>query len=234
MEKVAELLVQAQSGQVRGLCSQALLQYLLDYPMSEKRLNGHLEFLIQNLEYRFPSGREAVLDTLGAVVQRFPREAVEAQSAFLFLPVAARLVNDPVPSCRTLAGTVLRLLLQRCGPAPADALLEFCEKWLAGAQPQLQRAAAQVLGLASECVAPRVERRLPQLAPILEQRLLAAREEDRAAAAEAAEAADDAEAAAALSGSGWQVSARVGVRTPVFNSTDPGISMLKLSSDRER
>lgn len=159
METVAELLVRAQAAQVRQLCSQAFLQYLLDYPLAEKRLNGHLEFLVQNLEYKFAAGREAVLDTLGAVINRFPKEAVEAQAAFLFVPIAARLVNDTVPSCRTLAGSVLKLLLQRVGAGPADALLDFAEKWLAGGVPQLQRGAAQILGLASDCIGPRVERR---------------------------------------------------------------------------
>lgn len=49
MNRVAELMVKSQMPHVRQVCSQILLQFLLDYPLGPKRLQHHLDFLITNL-----------------------------------------------------------------------------------------------------------------------------------------------------------------------------------------
>lgn len=46
---VAELMVQSQLEQTRKKCSQILLQFLLGYHLSQKRLQQHLDFLLANL-----------------------------------------------------------------------------------------------------------------------------------------------------------------------------------------
>ncbi len=52
---------------------QTLLQFLLDYPVGEARLQRHIAFLLANLGYEHEAGRLAVLDTLSAVVDKFPQ-----------------------------------------------------------------------------------------------------------------------------------------------------------------
>lgn len=49
--RVGELMVTSQAKPVRTQCSQILLQFLLDYRLSEKRLQQHLDFLLANLRY---------------------------------------------------------------------------------------------------------------------------------------------------------------------------------------
>lgn len=48
--RVAELMVTSQSEPIRKKCSQILLQFLLDYQLSEKRLQQHINFLLSNLK----------------------------------------------------------------------------------------------------------------------------------------------------------------------------------------
>ncbi|KAL6970989.1 hypothetical protein U1Q18_030668 [Sarracenia purpurea var. burkii] len=49
VSRVAELMVTSQVEPIRKKCSQILLQFLLDYRLSEKRLQQHLAFLLSNL-----------------------------------------------------------------------------------------------------------------------------------------------------------------------------------------
>lgn len=51
--RVAELMVTSQMESVRKKCSKILLQFLLDYRLSEKRLQQHLDFLLSNLRQVF-------------------------------------------------------------------------------------------------------------------------------------------------------------------------------------
>jgi hypothetical protein len=50
MDKVGGLLVQSPSIPVRQQCASVLLQFLLDYPLGQKRLRQHLGFLLNNLQ----------------------------------------------------------------------------------------------------------------------------------------------------------------------------------------
>ncbi len=64
--------------------------------------------------------------------------------AQVFLPLVARLVNDPSSKCRALVGAALRALLARLPPPRRDRLVLYCAQWLAGGEARLKRAAAQV------------------------------------------------------------------------------------------
>ena len=120
-----------------------LLQFLLDYPVGEKRLDSHLQFLLVNLAYEHETGRLAASGALEAVVARFPPTLLTARAELLFLPLAARLVNDPSPQCAFLVchrpfrrhhrhATVPclpeRLLLQWLGRAAVGAVSELTQQ----------------------------------------------------------------------------------------------------------
>ena len=64
MTRVQEMMVRSQSAPVRQLCSSVLLQFLLDYPVGDRRLQQHLHFIITNLSYQHETGREAAIDML--------------------------------------------------------------------------------------------------------------------------------------------------------------------------
>jgi hypothetical protein len=64
MTRVQEMMVRSQSAPIRQLCASVLLQFLLDYPVGDRRLQQHLHFIITNLSYEHETGREAAIDML--------------------------------------------------------------------------------------------------------------------------------------------------------------------------
>lgn len=76
MNRVQELVVRSQATQVRQLAAATLLQFLLDYPLGADRLRQHLQFLLTNLAYEHESGREAALDMLSTVLNKFPAQLI--------------------------------------------------------------------------------------------------------------------------------------------------------------
>ncbi|CAI5942970.1 unnamed protein product, partial [Closterium sp. NIES-64] len=128
-----------------------LLAFLLDYPLGPARLEAHLSFLIVNLKYEHQSGREAVLGMLRAIIEGFPSVLVEAHADTFFLPLVTRLVSDESARVRQLVAAVLKALFvaSQAAHVRAPAALRVCMVWWIR-PPQLQQAAALVLGVAGE------------------------------------------------------------------------------------
>ncbi|CAM6096312.1 unnamed protein product [Calypogeia fissa] len=173
MTRVAQVMVTSYVAPVRQLCSQILLQFLLDYPLSKKRLQQHLDFFITNVGYAQSSGREAALEMLHTVILKFPDTVVEEHAESMFFPLVTRLVNDESNQVRSMIGTILKVLMGHVGPRSLQRMVDFAISWYKGADQRLWRPAAQVLGFSIEVMGPSFGRYtsdvLPRCIHILEQ-----------------------------------------------------------------
>ncbi|XP_047333762.1 small subunit processome component 20 homolog [Impatiens glandulifera] len=147
---VAELMVTSQVEPIRKKCSQILLQFLLDYHLSETRLQQHLDFLLSNLRYEHSEGREAVLELLHAIIVKFPKDVIDEHSHMIFVHLVVCLANDHDSKVRSMTGAAIKLLIGHVSSRALDSILEFSLSWYSGEKQQLWSAAAQVLGLLVE------------------------------------------------------------------------------------
>ncbi|KAJ3146142.1 U3 snoRNP protein [Geranomyces variabilis] len=162
MELVARILVTSQSGQVRDLCRQAYMQFLLEYPQGPSKLKKQMTYFVKNLSYDHESGRDSVLQMLHSIIIKFSDDVLFEYSDLLFLSLVMTLVNDDIAKCRELAGTVIRALVSRLDAARFTKVVELIESWFGNsAQPQLQRTAAQVSGLILESASDREQKWIP-------------------------------------------------------------------------
>ena len=172
MKTVSSLVVRAGAAETRALCSQALVQFLLDYPLGERRLRQHIDAIAANLEYVYAGGRLSALRCVRDLATRFPKDVVATHAPFLFVPLVARLGADEDAACRKGAGEALHALLKRVSSGSekdgnakdgnendgvVKKLLSLCVGWLdvsagevsAISDPRLARAAMQTLGIAT-------------------------------------------------------------------------------------
>ncbi|KAL5542673.1 hypothetical protein UlMin_010383 [Ulmus minor] len=151
--KVAELMVKSQVESVRKACSEILLQFLLGYQLSGKRLQQHLDFLLSNLRYEHSSGRIAVLEMLHAIIVKFPNTVVDDQSQTLFMHLVVCLANDQDKVVRSMTGAAIKRLIGRISSISTNSLNSIIDcgiSWYSGEKPQLCSAGAQVLSLMVE------------------------------------------------------------------------------------
>ncbi|MED6141885.1 hypothetical protein PIB30_107914, partial [Stylosanthes scabra] len=142
--RVAELMVTSQMESIRKKCSKIFLQFLLDYRLSEKRLQQHLDFLLSNLRYEHSTGRESVLEMINAIIVKFPRSVLDAQSQTLFVHLVACLANDNDNAVRSMSGAAIKKLIGSVSPNLLNSILEYALAWYLGGKQQLWGAAAQV------------------------------------------------------------------------------------------
>ncbi|XP_073295585.1 uncharacterized protein [Primulina huaijiensis] len=145
---VAELMVQSQHEHIRKKCGQIFLHFLLDYNISEKRKQQHLDFLLGNLSYIHPNGREAVLEMLHAIIKKFPQERVDEQSETFFVRLVFSLASDKDSKVRSMTAAAIKCLIGRV--SSLGSILDFSKSWYLGDKQNLWGAAAQALGLLLE------------------------------------------------------------------------------------
>jgi U3 small nucleolar RNA-associated protein 20 len=148
--QVSKLMVNSQLESIRKKCKHILLQFMVHYTLSEKRLEQHVNFLLENLRYEFPTGREAVLDMLHALILKFSepnlgkQSVLDQQSQKLFIQLTVCLSNETDRKVLPLVGAVIEVLIGRMSKDQVDSSLLYCLCWYK--QQNLSAAAAQVLG----------------------------------------------------------------------------------------
>ncbi|KAF2534002.1 hypothetical protein F2Q70_00033353 [Brassica cretica] len=146
--QVSELLVKSQLDSIQKKCKEILLQFLVHYPLSEKRLQQHVEFLLQNLRYEHPTGREAVLDMLYALILKFSdrgKESVlDSQWRTMLIKLAPCLGTDTNDKVLARIGSVITLLINCVSEDQVGSIISVCLCWYK--QQRVQAVAAQVLG----------------------------------------------------------------------------------------
>lgn len=111
IEQVQELMVSSNTKQIRGLCSSIFVQFLLDYPLQNERVEQHLNFVLKNLSYEQAESRIQLLGTLETLIVRFPAEVVEIYGELLFFTLLLRVVNDDNTECRKQVQSVIKSLI---------------------------------------------------------------------------------------------------------------------------
>ncbi|KAL6615458.1 hypothetical protein ACP70R_037728 [Stipagrostis hirtigluma subsp. patula] len=145
--KIGELMVTTLTKSIREQCLEILLQFFLNYPLSEKRLQQHIDFFLANLSYEHPSGREAVLEMLHGILMRFPQRIIDDQGQTFFLHLVVALANEQHQNVSSMIIKVIQKLLERTGDQGKNPIFEYSLSWYTGEKQSLWSASAQVIGL---------------------------------------------------------------------------------------
>ncbi|KAJ3332477.1 U3 snoRNP protein, partial [Blyttiomyces sp. JEL0837] len=174
MGVVSRLMITSQSAQVRDLCRQSYMQFLLDYPHGPVRLRKQINHVLQNLNYEFESGKLSSLTFVETMISKFSVDILLDYSDIFFLALVMVLINDESAKCRERAASILKDLFGRVGNDKQEAFINLLHEWSNDeSKPSLQRASAQVYGLifeiAGDSASNTIKRGLPMLESLLEQ-----------------------------------------------------------------
>ena len=106
---------------MRQLCSSTLLQFLLDYPVGEKRFRHHIHKLIANLAYEHEAGRLSAIDLTIVLLAKLPQPLLASYAPVIFMPLVIRLVSDGSRRCREEVAKAITELI-KVGSSPLFSL----------------------------------------------------------------------------------------------------------------
>jgi U3 small nucleolar RNA-associated protein 20 len=123
-----------------------VINFLLNYPLGEERLEQHLKQIVMNLKYEYEEGRLSGIGMATTVVEKVPKAVVEKYAQLFFLPLTMQLVNDDSEKCREDLAKCLSKLLQRLSMDAVQSLYDYATRWSHGSV-ELQRASLQLYGI---------------------------------------------------------------------------------------
>ena len=102
---------------------------MLEYPLSKKRRQQHLDDLVANLTFQYEAGRLSVMGVFRNIVSSWPAEALDEQAKNFFLHLTLRIANETSIECRNILFKILHTLLSRIDSAEFESLMEFLLQW---------------------------------------------------------------------------------------------------------
>ncbi|KAJ2454355.1 U3 snoRNP protein [Coemansia sp. RSA 2336] len=197
LDTIRELMISAQDAKMRELCRLTWFQFLMDYPLGERRLANAMSFIVQNASgFVFESGRASALEIMGVIIDRFADELLLPNAAEpFFLGLVLIIAKDESSQCREMAMHLLPTLIARFDqPRLARAWL-LLDQWTAGitssAEPiaesddkkvaelevtrakqrELGRAALQCYGIIVEPLGEKFAKRVPAFLSVVDSAL---------------------------------------------------------------
>ncbi|KAJ2614146.1 U3 snoRNP protein, partial [Coemansia sp. RSA 1365] len=144
LDSIRELMITAQAANVREHCRLTWFQFLMDYPLGERRLTNAMSFLVQNASsYAYESGRVSALEVMGVIISRFTDELLLPNAAEpFFLGMVLTIAKDESSQCREMAAHLLSQLISRFDQPRLKRAWMLLDKWSAGTADSFQLIAA--------------------------------------------------------------------------------------------
>uniref|UniRef100_A0A2M4B845 Putative u3 small nucleolar rna-associated protein 20 n=1 Tax=Anopheles marajoara TaxID=58244 RepID=A0A2M4B845_9DIPT len=168
MEKIFEICIRSESASERSECRQIAVEYIMCYPVA-KKVQSHLLFLTDQLQYAMPTGRQSAGQLLKELFQRLPKEAIEKQHVALFFALGVRLSNESDKDNRAIVAECIEKLLERLSVKRKGNLVVILQEMLADHLNKHRELAGQLLLriIRSEATHSFINSWLPSAYPLL-------------------------------------------------------------------
>ncbi|MCJ1281712.1 U3 snoRNP protein [Xylographa opegraphella] len=159
LDNVAAIMVTNQTQDARNMARRVYFEFIVSYPQGKERLSKQLSFLVKNLDYRHPEGRQSVMEAIHLFLSKFGDELVQEFVGTFFVPLVMVTINDESTDCRKMAGVLLKELFRRADTEKISNFLILLRTWLAqDVQPLLIRLSLQTFKTCLEVHVLKIEK----------------------------------------------------------------------------
>jgi len=126
---IADKMITNINNSVRTIGSQIFINFLIEYPLEERRVEQHIHHLIKNLTYYNKDGRLTVLEVIEKLIPQLPTEILDKYGFLLFLSMILRTVNESNADCKEKANSNVKLLLENVSDSKRDDIIKTVLNW---------------------------------------------------------------------------------------------------------
>ncbi|PVV00865.1 hypothetical protein BB560_004736 [Smittium megazygosporum] len=121
---------------VRKQCQNILLKFYMEYPISAKRLNNMIKFMLVNINnYEVQIGRESGLEFLFTLINSLPQSLLLENHSHIFISLVMAMTNETDSKLSEMIGETIKLLFSKMDVKTLSESLELLFGW---AQPEFE------------------------------------------------------------------------------------------------
>ncbi|CAH6721480.1 U3 small nucleolar RNA-associated protein 20 [[Candida] jaroonii] len=130
MDSVSKIMVVNHNREIRDMARSVYFQFLMEYDQGRGKLEKQFKFLINNLSYETPTGRQSVLELVNLIVNKAGEDLLNRIASSFFLTLANILVNDDSNKCREMSSLIIANLINHLKGSKLDNLIKYTNAWL--------------------------------------------------------------------------------------------------------
>ncbi|KAL3241068.1 Utp20p [Nakaseomyces bracarensis] len=130
MDNVREIMVTNHSRDIRNVARSVYYHFLMEYDQSKGRLEKQFKFMVDNLQYPAPDGKQSVMELINLIVTKANPDLLSKLASSFFISLSNVAVNDDTPRCREMATLILTALLQRLDDDSMATIEKYITAWL--------------------------------------------------------------------------------------------------------
>ena len=142
-DKIGIMMVTNHDHTARDTARGIFVHFLLQYPQKENRWVKQIKFLMKNLDYKYPEGRQSVMEAVNTLLTKTDNKITQELVEGFFMPVVLLMSNDDDSKCREMAGALLSKIFQNADGEQLKSLLEPLRSWV----DQTENLALTALGM---------------------------------------------------------------------------------------
>ncbi|ETI19450.1 hypothetical protein G647_09284 [Cladophialophora carrionii CBS 160.54] len=147
-DKIGIMMVTSHTKGARDVARGVFVHFLLEYPQTASRWSKQQKFLMKNLEYEYPEGRQSVLEAINTLVGKMKGDTAQELISAVFIPLLLRVANDENEGCRQLAGALLGRIFGLADRTRLNEVLQPLNTWAGqNENPALQKLSLQAYGI---------------------------------------------------------------------------------------
>ncbi len=162
--KIGMTMVTNHGQSARDAARGVFVHFVLEFPQSKERWNKQIKFLVKNLSYQYPEGRQSIMEAINILLTKTGESVAQELIAKVFIPLLLVVANDDNAECRQMAGALLKRCFERADREQLKSLVGSLRGWVQ--QPEnhvLRKTGMQAFKILFEVPDVKAEKEVPAL-----------------------------------------------------------------------
>lgn len=145
IEEMISTIASGKNMYTRASCSRLVIQFMLVFPIGERRMRRLIDLILPHADYKYVEGRSSIFATIAALVTKIPEGTLACHSELLFVFLLTKLASELDETCRTMCLHTSTVLIHRVSQLHRAAIFRSIIKTISDSRPPLVNAALQIL-----------------------------------------------------------------------------------------
>jgi U3 small nucleolar RNA-associated protein 20 len=163
-KKIGMMMITNHDQSAREAARGIFIHFVLEFPQSQERWNKQIKFLVKNLSYHYPEGRQSAMEAVNMLLNKTGETIAQELIAKVFIPLLLIMANDDNAECRQMAGALLGRCFERADREQLRSLLDSLLGWVQQSQkPALSKTGMQAFKILFDVTDVKAEKEVPAL-----------------------------------------------------------------------